>query len=217
MAAYPVSFDVTRPEKFDRAQVVLRLLVLLILAILAGAVGWLLGLVYLAVPVYAAILISQKTAATYLAERGGSMTTFLRWYLAVYAYLDLLVDRFPTEKPEEVVRFEVTPGGSPTVGSSLLRLIMSIPSAFVLAILNIVGFIIWIIAAISVLIQENYAEGLYNFQLALNRWQARLLAYHASLVDDYPPFAIDTGPEGSTAEPVPPAPPAGPEGTAPPP
>jgi hypothetical protein len=95
---------------------------------------------------------------------------------------------------------------------------MSIPSAFVLAILNIVGFIIWIIAAISVLIQENYAEGLYNFQLALNRWQARLLAYHASLVDDYPPFAIDTGPEGSHAvEAVPPAPPAGPEGTAPPP
>ena len=27
-----------------------------------------------------------------------------------------------------------------------------------------------------------------------SRWQTRLLAYHASLVDRYPPFAFDSGP-----------------------
>ena len=30
------------------------------------------------------------------------------------------------------------------------------------------------------------------------RWQARLYAYLAGLVDAYPPFALDTGPETST-------------------
>jgi hypothetical protein len=210
MAAYPVSFDVVaRPEKFERPQLALRVLILVILAILSVISAFVLGLLYLAVPVYAALLVSQKGGETYLAERGGPMRTILHWYLAIYAYLDLIAERFPSEKPEEVVRFDVTPGGSPTVGSALLRLIMSIPSAFVLGILGIVGAVIWLIAAVSILINENYSDGLYNFQLGLNRWQARLLAYHASLVDEYPPFAVDSGPEeatGAVEEPSPPGP-----------
>jgi hypothetical protein len=53
---------------------------------------------------------------------------------------------------------------------------------------------------VMVLIQENYPDGLYNFQRGVLRWEARLLGYHASLVDQYPPFALDTGPEpASTA------------------
>jgi hypothetical protein len=199
MASYPVAFDIQRPEKFDRAQVALRILVIFVLAILAGAISWVFGLVYLAIPIWAAILISQKGADNYLADRGGQMLTVLRWYMAVYAYMLLLTDRFPTERPEEAIRYEITPSGAPTVGSALLRLIMSIPSAFVLGILGIAGAVVWIIAAISVLIQENYSEGLWNFQLALSRWQARLLGYHSSLVGEYPPFAIDSGPEDAPA------------------
>ena len=210
MVDYPVTFDVTRPQKFDRTQVVIRILVILLLSILAGAFGWLMGIVYLAVPVIAAILISQKGAATYLQEKGGPVLTLLRWYFAVYSYLLLLTDRFPSEKPEELVTFEVAPTGSPTVGSALLRLIYSIPSAIVVGLLGIVGFVIVVIAVISVLIQEQYPEGLYNFQLGIMRWQARLMGYHASFVQEYPPFALDTGPQGvpppSAAEAAPPPP-----------
>jgi hypothetical protein len=173
--------------------VVIRILVILLLLILANAIGWIAGVVYLAVPVIAAILISQKGSETYLEEKGGSLLMLLRWYFAVYCYLLLLTDRFPTEKPEELVTFDVAPTGSPTVGSALLRLIYSIPSAFVVALLGIVGFIIAIIAVISVLIQERYADGLYDFQAGIMRWQARLMGYHASFVGEYPPFAVDTG------------------------
>ena len=128
------------------------------------------------------------------------MTGWLRWVLALYAYLGLLTDRFPTEKPEEIVRFEIKTGGAPTAGSALLRLIYSIPSAVVLGLLGIVSAVILVIAAVMVLIQENYPDGLYNFQRGVLRWEARLLGYHASLVDQYPPFAVDTGPEpASTA------------------
>ncbi len=195
MAAYPVTFNVTRPEKFERPQVVLRILVIIILSMLAGAFGWILAAAYLILPVLAAIFISQKGSERYIAEDSTRMTTWLRWIMALYSYLAVLTDRFPTEKPEQIVNLDLRPAGSPTVGSALLRLIYSIPSAFVLAILGIAGAVIWIIAVIFILVQETYPEGLYNFQLGIMRWQARLFGYHASLVDQYPPFALDTGPE----------------------
>jgi hypothetical protein len=198
-ANYPVFFDVARPEKFQRPHLFLRILVLVILALLGGAVGWLLGLVYLVFPALAAIFISQKGPDKFLEEDGPRMTGWLRWVMALYAYLGILTDRFPTEKPEEIVRFEVQTGGAPTVGSALLRLIYSIPSAFVLGLLGIVSGIIWLIAAVMVLIQEDYPDGLYDFQRGVLRWEARLLGYHASLVEEYPPWALDTGAEPSPA------------------
>ena len=84
------------------------------------------------------------------------------------------------------------------MGAALLRLITSIPSAFVVGILIWVAGIVWLVAAVMVLIQETYPEGLYDFQCGVVRWQARLLAYHASLVDAYPPFAFDTGPQSAS-------------------
>ena len=159
-AAYPVTLDIARPEKFERPHIFIRILVVVILSILAGAIGWILALVYLVFPVLAAIFVSQKGPEKYLEDDGPRMTGWLRWVLALYAYLGLLTDRFPTEKPEEIVRFEVKTGGAPTVGSALLRLIYSIPSALVLGLLGIVSAVILLIAAVMVLIHENYPDGL---------------------------------------------------------
>ena len=192
---YPVSFDVTRPDKFERPQVALRIVVMLILCLLGAAFGWIFGLVYLVFPALAAIFISKKGPEKFLEEDGPRLTGWIRWLVAVYAYLGLLTDRLPSEKAEEIVRLEIQPGGSPTVGSALLRIILGIPSAIVLGLLGIVFFVTWIIAAIMVLVQENYPDGLYDFHRGVMRWQARLLCYQASLVEPYPPFALDTGAE----------------------
>ena len=193
MAEYPVVFDITRPEKFERSQVFLRILLLIIVSIVTGTVGWMFGLVYLLLPVLAAILVSNRGSQRFIEEDGPRVSGWLRWLVAFYAYLIILTDRFPTERPEEIVRFEVRAGGSPTVGSALLRLIYSIPNAFVFVLLGIVSVVVWLIAAVMVLIRESYPEGLYNFQRGVLRWEARLLGYHASLVEEYPPFALDTG------------------------
>ena len=191
MTEYPVVFDITRPEKFERPQVFLRILILIIVSIVTVELGWIFGLVYLLVPVLAAILISNRGTLRFVEEEGPRITGWLRWLVAFYAYLIILTDRFPTEGPGEIVRFEVRAGGSPTIGSALLRLIYSIPSAFVFLLLGIVSVIVWLIAAVMVLMQESYPEGLYNFQRGVLRWEARLLGYHASLVEEYPPFALD--------------------------
>ncbi len=193
MAEYPVIFDITRPEKFERPQVFLRIIIVIIISIVTSAVGWIFGLVYLILPVLAAILISNRGTERFIEEDGPRVSGWLRWLVAFYAYLIILTDRFPTERPEEIVRFEVRAGGSPTVGSALLRLIYSIPNAFVFLLLGIVSVAVWLIAAVMVLMRESYPEGLYNFQRGVLRWEARLLGYHASLVEEYPPFALDMG------------------------
>ena len=203
MASYAATFDIAPPQKFDRVHIAIRVLIVLVLGILGGVIGWLYGAVYLGVPVAAAILISQRGAERYLAEANDNMTKWLRYLLAFYAYMGLLTDRLPNEEPKETLRFEVTTGGSPTAGSTLLRIILAIPSALVLGLLGIVAGILMLYAAIMILIQETYPEGVYNFLRGVMRWEARLLAYVASLVDEYPPFALDMQSEG--AAPAPPS------------
>ena len=203
MTSYAATFDIAPPQKFDRVHIAVRVLIAIVLAIPGGLIGWLFGAVYLAVPVVAAILISQRGAERYLAEANESMTKWLRYLLSFYAYMGLLTDRLPNEEPKETLHFEVVTSGSPTAGSTLLRIILAIPSAFVLGLLGIVAGILVLFAAIMILIQETYPEGVYNFLRGVLRWEARLLAYVASLVDEYPPFALDTQSEGTA--PVPPS------------
>jgi hypothetical protein len=53
--------------------------------------------------------------------------------------------------------------------------------------------VLWVIAAIAVLLGVAIPRAILGYQRGVLRWQARLVAYHASLVDDYPPFVLDTG------------------------
>ena len=186
--AYAVTFDATRPQKFERPQVFLRIIVYFVLSFVTSVA-------YLGLPVIAAIWISQKGSEKFVAEDGPRIKGWLRWIVALYAYLYMLTDRFPSSTAEEDIKFDLQPGGAPTVGSALLRLIYSIPSALVAGVLMWVASVIWLIASVMVLLQETYPDGLYDFQRGTVRWQARLLAYHASLVGEYPPFAFDMGPE----------------------
>jgi hypothetical protein len=185
--AFPVTFDVERPPVFQRAQVFPLVGPLVV-------IGWLghpVGLLWLGLPLAAAILISQKGGQRYLDEDGPTITRVLRWIVAVVAYLALLTDRLPGAG-EQPVRFEVDRSGSPTTGSALLRILYAIPSLIVFAILAFVGAIVWVIAVIFVLVHERYPESLWRFLLGLVRWEACLLAYLSSLVDRYPPFALET-------------------------
>jgi len=76
---------------------------------------------------------------------------------------------------------------------------MGIPHLLILSALISVGGIIWLIASVMILIQGTYPEGLADFNRGLVRWVARYAAYHASLVQEYPPFALDIGAEGGAA------------------
>ena len=182
--------DVTYPQGFARVQVVLRVLIVVLAVMIGIPFGWIL---YLGFPVLAAVLVSQKDGGRYLADDGPRVTGWLAWVVAVIAYMWQLTDRLPVSG-EETVRLEVERSGTPTPGSALLRIVTAIPSAFVLVLLMFVSAIVWVVAAIWILVAETYPESLFGFQRGVVRWLARLLAYLASLVDAYPPFHLDTGP-----------------------
>jgi uncharacterized protein DUF4389 len=187
MSDYPVAFDVERPPTFQRAHVFLRIALLIVI----GWIGHPLGLLWLGIPVVAAILVAQRGGQRYLDEDGPKVTRALNWVLDLVAYLALLTDRLPGGD-EHPVRFEVERSGSPTVGSALLRILYAIPSLIVLAILVFIGAIVWVIGVVCVLVSEKYPEGLWHFLRGLVRWEACLFAYLASLVDRYPPFTLET-------------------------
>jgi hypothetical protein len=110
---YPVVLDVERPPAFQRAHVFLRVALLVVI----GWIGHPLGLLWLGLPVVAAVLVSQKGGQRYLDETGPTVSRVLGWILAVVAYLALLTDRLP-DRGEKPVGFYVERSGSPSVGSA---------------------------------------------------------------------------------------------------
>ena len=202
--AYPVTFDVEAPEEFDKAQVALRVLIVIALAVLQiGSIVF--SAAYVVLPVIAAVLVSQKGAEQYLAESETGATKWLRYLLAFYSYMALATDKLPTESAERVVKLQVQPNGEPTVGSALIRIILAIPHAFVLGLFSFVFAIVWIVAAVSIVINGSYPEWAASFIKGYLRWIARLMTYMASLVDEYPPFSFENGAGENGAGTEPPA------------
>lgn len=198
MNDYPVVFTITRPERFDRLQILLRLVLLVIFSIVGTTLGAIAALLYLLLPVSAAVFISQKGGRSYVDHAAPRITSILRFVLGVYAYFALLTDKLPTGGSDDPVQFAVYPTGSPTVGSALGRFVTSLPAAFMLALFGIAAWFVWIVAAIMIVIDGRYPLGLFDFQCGVFRWQARLLAYHASLVDAYPPLTLSPGASSPT-------------------
>ena len=185
---YSVNFYLQRPATMSRAHVFLRIALLILLSWIASSGGGV-GLLYLGVPVVAAILIARKGGARYVGEDGARITGWLAFIVGVVAYLALLTDELPGGA-RQPVHFEIVRSGAPTVGSALWRIVKAIPSALVLFLISLISSIVSLIAAVSILVTEHHPEGLWNFQRDVVRWEARLLVYLASLVETYPPYSL---------------------------
>lgn len=185
-----VVFDVAQPERFGRGGVPLRVVVL-VLFIVPGSLNWLAALVYL--PITTAVLVRDKGRERFFEEDAGRVTDLLRWIIGIYAYFALLTDSLSLDAPDGAIRFDVEPAGAPTPRSALGRMVTSLPSALVFAVVGLGALGVWLVANLLVLATGNYPKALYGYQRAVNRWQAHLLSYHSSLVDAYPPFRLSTG------------------------
>jgi hypothetical protein len=210
--AYPATFNIERPtHEFDKTQVVLRIAIVIVIGWLAN---WIVGAAYWVLPILAAVMISQKGPEQYLADGEKGPVRWIRYLLAFFNYISLATDKLAFDDPDSV-DFKVTTTGKPTVGSALLRIILGIPHAIVLGIIGIAFIVVWIISAISILVNGTYPEWAFGFIRGYLRWNARVLAYMASLVDEYPPFSFENG-AGMPASPAAGAPPAPPAAAPPP-
>jgi hypothetical protein len=188
-----IAIDLPHPTQLSRAQLLVRLLILLATGGAARLIGWPGTLLYFGLPALAAILVAQHGPTRYLATDAPRILGVLDWLLAFVAYMELLTDEFPLGGPRPV-RYDFQPSGTPTVGSAVLRIVTSIPAAFVLALLGFVSAIVTLLAAIAILFTRHYPRSWFDFQCGVLRVYARVLAYHTSLTDQYPTFTFHATP-----------------------
>ncbi|HXI55739.1 MAG TPA: DUF4389 domain-containing protein [Polyangia bacterium] len=183
MDKHPVSLQVELPTRTARIHVVTRLALLLAIgAIGCSSIYWIL---YLTLPTFAALMILQKGEDRYLIEDGRRIVRVLRWLASAYGYLWLLTDVLPTADGNPVdLQIEVS--GRPTSTSALLRLLLSIPALILVAALSMIGAVVWLMGAVSILAVERMPTFISEFLTLMLRFQFRLIAYHLSLVDRYP-------------------------------
>lgn len=197
MTPYPVFLSVPRPEKLERGALLWRIVFFVIFSIVGLTMGVVFAVLYLALPVIAAMGLSRRKTEGFLAEDSPRLARALRWVTRAYAYLMLLSDKLPSE--DEAIRFDIEPGAwpdprnPPTAAGAVIRVLFGLPSALVLVFLVIASWFVWLVAAVMILFTESYPEVLFGFQCGVLRWEMRLLAYQASLVEAYPPYSFDSG------------------------
>jgi hypothetical protein len=197
----PVHLEVRSPPRFDRVQLVLRIALAIALGWVGITVGWLACLVYITLPVIAAVAISSVGGERFHREFAPRLWRILRWLMQLSAYMLLLTDRFPTGD-DDAIHLDVRCTGTPGIGSALARLVTTFPSALVLSILGCASIFLWLVAAALILLGGPMPSWILAFQRGMLRWQARLLAYHGSLIEDYPPFHFDTDSDDSHGAPL---------------
>lgn len=198
MTPYPVHYSVERPETFSRVQLAIRVVAFIALGIVGLSFGTVFLFAYLALPVYAAARLSAlRDPQMYLAHDGPRVVRALGWLAAISAWAGLTVEQLPRREPDEVVHLVIERDSHPTTGSAMWRVLTGLPSALVLGLLCWIGGLVWLWAALSVLIAQRVGPGAFNYLVGLQRWSVRLLAYQASLVDDYPPFSFSDAPPSS--------------------
>lgn len=188
--AYPVALAADMPERFERVQVALRVLVCIALGALQQSLGGLFGVLYLFLPIVAGVLISRRGGPGFIAQDAGWLTALLEWVIGLYAYVLFVTDRFPLDNRARPARLQIASDGTPSVGGALSRLLTTLPHVVMLALLGLACGVTSVIAAVAIVFSERYPAALWRFQRDVLAWAARVLAYHASLVAPYPPFSL---------------------------
>jgi hypothetical protein len=194
MSAYPVHYRVAPPGHFSRFQLLLRLLAFLALGVVGVSFGTVFMFAFIGLPVFAASRLALKAAPAYLDEDGPRITAGLRWFAAICAWTGLVAESLPAKVPEDTVLLDIEPTAQPTPVSAVWRVLTGLPSALVLAFLGCLGCLVWLWAALSILVNQRIGPHAFAYLVGLQRWSIRLLAYQASLVDEYPPFSFDDAP-----------------------
>lgn len=197
---YPVHYAAERPVRYRRPQLALRVAVFLLLGLVGASVGLILAIAYIGLAAFAALRFGDSNGAkeAYFERDAPRVLRALTWLGAFLAWLGLVTDKIPQSRPEAIVRIAVDPDAprprelSP--GSALLRILLGLPSALLLALLYVVGAFVWLWSALRILVDERVGDLAHAYLTGVQRWTIRLLVYQASLVEPYPPFGFEDQP-----------------------
>jgi len=146
------------------------------------------GLVFL--PLVLMILFRQKYPKWWF-DWNVALTKFSA---RVAAYIDLLMDEYPSTDEDQVVHIEIP---YPDVKNGLnrwlplVKWLLAIPHYIILWFLWIAAIVCVVIAWFAILFTGRYPRGLFDFVVGVYRWSLRVAAYALLLTTDrYPPFAL---------------------------
>lgn len=193
ISSYPATLEAGFPPRYERVQVLFRAMLIIAIGVLHRTVGSVFGILYLFLPILAAISISRNGGAGLRREDTRWFTRVIDWAVSFYAYFLFVIDTFPIRAEDRGAWLSLRANGSPRVGRALARLVTTLPHAIVLCVLGFASAIVAFAMAVSVLATGKCPDGLHTFQRDVVAYIGRVLAYHASLVDSYPPFALTTG------------------------
>ena len=109
-----------------------------------------------------------------------------------------LTDKYPPftlgEAPDYPVRLlveERVEGRNRLTGFFPIRIIMAIPHYIVLIILGVIVTVATVVAWLVGIALGRLPDWLHDFIAGYTRWNSRVAAYTALLVDEYPPFSLN--------------------------
>ncbi len=188
-SSYPITVTVETPESLSRWLWLFKWLLLIphfiVLSIL-GFVSW-----FTLLASWIIIVITGKRPKGLFDFHLG----LLRWSTNVNIYGSHLTDRYPEFTMDANSNYPVQVTGeyqeSASRVSTFFRYFLVIPHWIVLWFVGIISFFVMFIHVIVVLITGKPNEGMFNFLVGYNRWQARANGYYWLLTDEYPPFSMD--------------------------
>ncbi len=201
---YPVRFNVDYPERLDRLTSALRIIWIIPIAIVlgalspgsfgarAGSTGFSAfagggGLLFL--PVVLMLLFRRKYPSWWWDWN----LQLARFQARVGTYLLLLRDEYPATDAEQAVHLDIEPPNAEALNRwlPLVKWFLAIPHYFVLLFLGIAVVVLTVVAWFAILFTGRYPEGMFEFTVGVGRWGYRVTAYAFLLTTDrYPPFSL---------------------------
>ena len=99
--------------------------------------------------------------------------------------------RFEFDGPDEIARWR-----------PLVHWLLAIPHYLVLWVLGFVFGNLQFVSFFTVLFTKRIPEGIFNFQVMVQRYSGRVFTYMNFMREDYPPFAFDTVAEDDLKDPT---------------
>ena len=117
-----------------------------------------------------------------------------RFLLRIETYIIALRDEYPSTDEHQAVHLEIDYPDAANLNRwlPLVKWLLAIPHYVVLIVLAILAVVAAVIGWIMVVITASYPRVLFDFQVGVLRYEARVTGYAFLLVTDrYPPFSIN--------------------------